>query len=135
MKRTMKKETVVAENDRNQVILSEADYNIIKELIGPDLRHDSAMTLAYEIDRAIVMKEDEIPEGTVALGSTVSVQDVDTDVTKTFTLVKPAQANIKTGKVSVLSPMGAAVIGFRKGETSVWQMPGGLKRFIILDVY
>lgn len=46
----------------------------------------------------------------------------------------PVRADISKGLVSVLSPMGTALIGFREGESVSWQMPGGLKHFRILRV-
>jgi regulator of nucleoside diphosphate kinase len=48
--------------------------------------------------------------------------------------VMPEQADIGQQKVSILSPMGTALIGFRKGEEVLWQVPAGMKRFRILDV-
>jgi regulator of nucleoside diphosphate kinase len=93
------------------------------------------MTLAYELNRAIVVSKDEVPVDTVQLDSTVSVLDLDTKKEKTFTIVIPSRADIKSGLVSVLSPIGAALIGFRKGQDVIWNMPGGLKQLRITAVH
>lgn len=131
----MKHRNQVPQDGRNPVIISEGDYEIIKNLVGHT--HDGAqeMSLAYELSRAIIVRKEAFPPHTIGLNATVSVLDLDTRLEKTFTLVTPSLANIQKGNVSILSPMGAALIGFRKGEEVIWKMPGGLKRFRILDVF
>lgn len=131
----MKHHNLPQQNDRNPVIISEGDFEIIKNLVGHPSEGASEMSLAYELSRAIVVRKEAFPPHTIGLNATVSVLDLDTKAEKTFTLVTPSLANIQKGNISILSPMGAAVIGFRKGEEVVWKMPGGLKRFRILDVY
>ena len=51
-----------------------------------------------------------------------------------FCIVMPAQADIKLKKISVLTPMGAALIGLCKGETIEWKMPAGMKKFEVIEV-
>jgi regulator of nucleoside diphosphate kinase len=122
-------------NNRNPVIISASDHNVIRKLIGNGTATSDEMTLAYELNRAIVVSKEEVPAGTVGLGSTVSVLDLDTNKKKTFTIVIPSRADIKSGLVSILSPIGAALIGFRKGQDVVWHMPRGLKQFRITEVH
>lgn len=122
-------------NNRNPVIISASDHNVIRKLIGNGTATSDEMTLAYELNRAIVVSKEEVPTGTVRLDSTVSVLDLDTNKEKTFTIVIPSRADIKSGLVSILSPIGAALIGFRKGQDVVWHMPRGLKQFRITEVH
>jgi regulator of nucleoside diphosphate kinase len=118
----------------NPVLITEEDYQLLKPYIDnmPD-KHEE-MTLAYELDRAVVVKKEAFPPHAVRINSKVSVLDLETNRIVTFTLVMPANADMRQNKVSILTPMGAALIGFRKAEEVRWKVPGGLKRFRILDV-
>lgn len=131
----MNQQNSIQHNDSNPVIISVSDHSVIRKLIGNITPTTDDMTLAYELNRAIVVNNDEVPAGTVQLDSTVSVLDLDTNKEKTFTIVIPSRADIKSGLVSVLSPMGAALIGFRKGQEVLWHMPGGFKRLRITAVH
>jgi regulator of nucleoside diphosphate kinase len=132
----MNQHNSVQNNNRNPVIISASDHHVIRKLIGSSTATSDEMTLVYELNRAIVVsKEEEVPVGTVRLDSTVSVLDLDTNKEKTFTIVIPSRADIKSGLVSILSPIGAALIGFRKGQVVVWHMPGGLKQLRITEVF
>lgn len=130
----MNQHNSVQHNNLNPVIMSIPDHNVIRKLIGNTVTSDE-MTLAYELSRAVVVRKEEVPVDTVQLDSTVSVLDLDTNKEKTFTIVIPSRADIKSGLVSILSPMGTALIGFRKGQEVVWHMPRGLKRFRITEVF
>ena len=122
-------------NDRNPVVLCEEDFSKLKQIVNV---HGTAeaneMTLAYEVGRAIVVKDDAFPPNTVRLGSKVKVEDVQTAKSHEFMIVMPEDADIKEKKVSVLTPMAAAIIGFREGEEAVWKMPAGLKQLKVLEV-
>lgn len=125
----------ITDNNRNPVIISVSDHSVIQKLIGNVASATDEMTLAYELNRATVVSKDDIPPGTVQLNSTVSVLDLNTKKEKTFTIVIPSRADIKSRLVSVLSPIGAALIGFRKGQDVIWHMPGGIKRLRITEVH
>lgn len=119
---------------QNQVIITEEDYNMIKPYIGGAREHADEMSLAYELSRATIVKKEALPAYTVKLNTKVSVLDLETQKIKEFIIVMPDQADMKQNKVSVLTPMGTALIGFRKADEITWKVPGGLKRFRILDV-
>ena len=95
---------------------------------------ESEMSLAHELKRAVIVKKDAFPPHAIRLNSKVSVQDLDTGKVHEFIIVMPEHANIKEHKISVLTPMGTALIGFRKAEEVHWKVPAGMKRFKILDV-
>jgi len=119
---------------KNPVIITEEDYRLLKGYINHDTGKDDEMSLSSELKRAVVVSNDAFPLHAIRIGSTVSVLDLARDKVVAFTLVMPAHADIQKNKVSILTPMGAALIGFRKGEEVQWKVPGGLKRFRILDV-
>jgi regulator of nucleoside diphosphate kinase len=95
---------------------------------------DNEMSLAHELNRAVVVKRDAFPPHAVRIISKVAILDLDTNRIWEFTLVMPEYADMRQNKVSVLTPMGAALIGFRKAEEVQWKVPAGMKRFRILDV-
>ncbi len=120
--------------DTNPVILCEEDYNKLSHILNLQTVAADEMTLAYEVSRAIVVKDNAFPNNTTRIGSHVTILDIDTGKEKVFQVVMPGEADMKAQKVSVLSPMAAAIIGFRAGEEVTWKMPAGLKKLKIVTV-
>lgn len=118
----------------NPVIMTEEDYNLLKPYVHKLPDRNEEMSLAHELKRAVIVNKDAFPLHAIKLNSRVSILDQDTQRVHEFTLVMPEHADIRQNKVSVITPMGAALIGFRKGEEVKWKVPAGLKRFRILDV-
>lgn len=121
-------------NNMNPVIITEHDFQQIKSLINTGNSNRNERLLSNEMNRAILVKKDAFPINTVGLNCMVTVLNVATRQKKTFSIVMPEAADAQRNRISILSPMGTALIGFRKGEEVVWEMPGGLKKFIIIDV-
>lgn len=121
-------------NEKNPVIITEEDYQLLKQYMTSVQENGNEMSLSSELQRAIIVSKDALPVHTVRINSKVSVLDLDTDKVLDFSIVMPAHADIRQNKVSILTPMGAALIGFRKAEEVHWKVPAGLKRFRILDV-
>ncbi|MBE9463480.1 GreA/GreB family elongation factor [Dyadobacter subterraneus] len=123
-------------NKKNLVILGEDDFRLLKQFtenFSPN-SDSSEMTLSYELNRAIIVENNELPEDSIRLNSRVRVRELVSNKELEFSIVMPAFANIKDQKISVLTPMGAAIIGLCKGEKVEWKMPAGMKKFEILDV-
>lgn len=118
-------------------ILSEKDFQIIHDLI----KNQSAVQqtkeirfLAEELKKAKVVKDNKIAGDIVQLNSTVQVEDQSTSKTMDFQIVLPSQANLKENKISILAPIGIALIGFKKGQSVEWQMPAGKRTLKIVKV-
>ena len=121
--------------EKNPVLLCEEDFRLLKQLVGISLVNDNEeMTLAYELSRAIVVKDNALPPDTVRLNSNVRVQDMASKKNTDLTIVMPPYADIKQKKISILTPMAAALIGFRKGDEIEWKMPSGMKKYKVLEV-
>jgi regulator of nucleoside diphosphate kinase len=118
----------------NPVVITEEDYNLLKPLAGSMEGEMMEMSLGHELSRAIIVKNDAFPPHTVRLNSKVTVLNLETERIMNFMIVLPEQADMGKQQVSVLTPLGTALIGFRKGEEVLWRVPAGLKRFRILDV-
>ena len=117
--------------------ISKSDYDLIAnyatslEARSPAL----ARTLFDEIDRATVCPADKLPLGVVTLGSEVSYLDDSTGAVRRVQLVMPGKADIDDGKVSILTPMGAGLIGLKAGQSIDWPCPDGRPRVLkILEV-
>ncbi|MEQ8445188.1 MAG: nucleoside diphosphate kinase regulator [Pelagibacterium sp.] len=85
---------------------------------------DVADKLMSELDRARVVARAKLPDTAVRMGSVVSFTTTD-GFNRTFKLVFPGEADISSGKVSVLTPIGAALIGMREGQTIPWTARDG----------
>ena len=121
-------------NDHNPVVLTEEDYNLLKPYLNYSGAQPEEMSLAHELKRAIIVSKPAFPPHTIRLNSKVTIIDKVSSKEIRFSIVLPEESDIKTNQISVLAPMGAAFIGFRKGEEVVWKVPGGMKTFIIKEV-
>ena len=85
----------------------------------------TAEFLAREVARASVVPHGFVPSGLVTMGTKVEFRDDSTNQERTVTLVYPDEADLAAGKLSVLSPVGAALIGLSAGQSIEWQTPSG----------
>ncbi|HEY0731891.1 MAG TPA: GreA/GreB family elongation factor [Chitinophagaceae bacterium] len=127
------------ENVKMQPVLTKEDYRIIMDNLngGMDKHRCSrqeAEALVGELKRAKLVPTSKIDPNVVRLNSFVSICNRNENKIIELVLVTPDKADIKQRKISVLSPMGAALIGYAKGETISWVLPAGIKTFTIVDV-
>lgn len=123
------------DNSKTPVILGEEDFRMLKQFAEQfPSGNMHQMSLSYELNRAIVIEDDKVPPCCIRLNSLVKVRELASNTEMELSIVMPAQANIAEKKISVLTPMGAALIGLCKGEKVEWKMPGGIKHFEILEV-
>jgi len=116
------------------LVLSQLDYQRLVPLIR-NSELELADALDEELSRADIVTPQDLPQDAVAMNSVVTFRDLETKTDNTVTLVFPAEANIAEKKISVLSPVGVALLGLRIGDRIQWPMPNGKHRhFEILDV-
>ena len=87
--------------------------------------------LESELDRAQVVPPADVPPDVVTMNSEIAVRDVDSDEEMTFAVVFPSDANVNRQKISILAPIGTAVLGYRAGDTIEWNVPGRTRRLRI----
>ena len=121
-------------NENYPVIITQEDYDLLKPYFTKSKNPGNEMSLSAELSRAIIIKDDAFPSHAIRLNSTVWIKDETTGEVTELTIVLPQHADIKQRRVSVLTPIAAALIGFRKGETVQWEVPAGLKSFRITEV-
>jgi regulator of nucleoside diphosphate kinase len=120
-------------------IISVADHARLLALLESARRHASAperdlAALENELQRARIVEKSEVPSDAVAMNSMVRVRDLDWDETETFTLVYPAEADIARNRISVLAPVGAALLGYREGDLIEWPVRDGVRRLHVKKV-
>lgn len=121
---------------RPAIVVTEADARRLRGLLAA--RRDSSLRdeahldeLESELERALLVTTDAVPRDVVVMDSAVRVRDLSNDEPREYTLVYPAEADLDAGRISVLAPLGTALLGFREGDEVEWLMPGGLRRLRI----
>jgi len=91
--------------------------------------------LENELLRASIVPREQIPEDVVTMNSRVIFENETTRERREVTLVYPGNADIDAGRISVLVPVGTALLGLRVGQSIDWELPGGEKqRYRIVGV-
>lgn len=113
----------------NALVISTLDYQQLMQLIEKN-DTPAADILDQEISRAKIVETKKLPANIVAMNSTVTFMDLDSDEEKTIQLVYPQDADVSQLKISVLSPVGSALIGLKIGRTIEWPVPQGKVRHL-----
>jgi regulator of nucleoside diphosphate kinase len=114
-------------------LFTQQDYDrLIHLLESPRYRATPGaplMALRAELGRGQILPgADAVPKGVVTMHSRVRVRDPKGEEASTYTLVYPDEADIDAGKLSVLAPLGAALLGARVGQVVRFDTPGGVRR-------
>ena len=86
------------------------------------------------MNRGIVVSPKDIPENVITMNSRVLLRDLDSGKTETHWLVFPDKVNAVKNPVSILSPLGTAMIGYKIGDVFTWESPSGTKQMEVLDI-
>jgi regulator of nucleoside diphosphate kinase len=84
--------------------------------------------LQGELERAEVVPPEKVAGDVITMNSTVMLSDQDTGEEETYTLVYPDDADTAQGKISILAPIGTAMLGYRVGDAFEWEVPSGKRR-------
>ncbi len=95
---------------------------------------DSIEKLEEELDRAKVVSSSRIPADVITMNSEVRLQDLDTGEERIYRLVFPNRSLEAPHALSVLAPIGMALLGYRTGDVIEWMVPKGLRRLKVLEV-
>ena len=125
-------ETATASESRvkPRLTLSAEDYERLSALASAVRARlpERAAELANEIARAEVLSAGQHPEDVVCMNGEVEFRDNGTGTTRKVTLVYPQDADISQGRISVLTPVGTALIGLHAGDSMSWETPAGETR-------
>ncbi|AUX27489.1 nucleoside diphosphate kinase regulator [Sorangium cellulosum] len=120
----------------NPIVLTEFDRDRLVRLIEAMRERPGGDTpnleeLEIEIERADVVKPGDIPPNVITMNSKVELVDLDTQEQLCMTVVFPGAADVKSGRISVLAPMGLALLGCRETEEVEWPTPSRTRRLRI----
>jgi regulator of nucleoside diphosphate kinase len=115
------------------IIITETDREQLLRLVD---QHDNALSesLEAELQRAIVVAPHEVPPDVVTMNSELVYEDAETGVRRAVRLVYPQDADAKLGRVSVLAPIGAALLGLHVGQEIEWTVPAGVRRIRVAEI-
>ena len=108
------------------IIVSSRDLARLEALLDSPVlsRHPAALALMDELNRAEVRPPDQVPVDVVTMNSQVECEDLASGEKHVLTLVYPNEADVERGRVSVLAPVGSALLGLSVGQCIDWQAPG-----------
>lgn len=117
------------------ILITERDYLRIKHILSFQNSSDYE-NLEIEIERAKIIYDDEVPSGLVKMNTKFKFMTLQDEKTMIITIVYPEDANFSEGKISVLAPLGSALIGLQVNQEINWMFPDGkVKRLKILEVF
>lgn len=91
--------------------------------------------LQSELERALILRAEEVPADVITMHSQVRVLDLESRHRSDYTVVFPLESDISARRISVLAPLGTALLGFREGDDVEWMMPGGMRRLRVESVH
>lgn len=123
----------------HNIFITEQDMERLRYLLEPsrialskDQKHLGM--LEQELDRAQVVRPADIPSDVVTMNSRIRVRDLHNAKETTYTLVFPRDADIAEGRISILAPIGTALLGYRVGDVIEWDVPGGKRKLRVEEV-
>lgn len=125
----MAKNIYITEQDKKrlQKLIHDAEeYNLCKK--------DNLIKLKYELDRAFLVNSEDIPNDVITMNTRVVLLDLETEEEMVYSLVFPENANLSEGRMSVLAPIGTAIIGYSVGDIIEWEVPNGTVRMKVGDI-
>lgn len=106
----------------------------ILERLTPESNTIHIQKLKVELGKADIVDDEVIDNSVIQLQSTFMMKEKSSSLQVSYQLVLPKEADLKEKKISILSPLGVAVIGYREGSEINWVFPGGEKQITILEV-
>lgn len=124
---------------KNKLILLKEDFKLLSSYLNARWVNSSferkyVEALQTELGKADIVNKEDFPMDVVRLNSQVKIKTKGKEEIMEFSIVTPEKANFKEKKISIMAPIGTALIGFRQGQKVNWVVPGGKKTFTILEV-
>jgi regulator of nucleoside diphosphate kinase len=123
------------------VYITEIDRQRLEKLIEKSTERDGGganqeylRKLEMELEPAVTVTSEEMPGDVITMRSRVRLSDLGTGQEVVYTLVFPSEANFDEGKISVLAPVGTAMLGYRVGDLIEWQVPSGLRKLKVEEI-
>ncbi len=111
-----------------------AKLTLLSSALAGDRTSATLQKLRAELERAVVLDPASLPSDLVTLDSTVTFEDVATGEVESYAITLPERADADARRVSVLAPIGLALIGCRAGDVVRWNTPGGVRELKVTAV-
>jgi regulator of nucleoside diphosphate kinase len=126
--------------NNRKIIMTAADHEELEAVITftgkvSERARAELNALEGELKRAEIVESEKIPSDVITMNSRAELLDLETKERMQFTLVLPRDAKIDEGKISVLAPLGTAMLGYRVGDEFQWHVPYGVRRLKVTNVY
>ena len=124
---------------KSSIVITEADFERLGALLASEFAKAISPVeylddLRDELKKARIVRPHKVPRNVVTMNSTVTLRDLETGEREAYTLVYPDQADIAHHRLSVLAPVGTAILGQRVGEEIKWKVPYGWRRLKVQRV-
>lgn len=121
------------------LVIEKKEYVLLKRFMNlmgyyrDDTLRTSVKKLVGELETAQIYDEVDMPNDVIRFNSTITIASKN-GWNRKFKLVMPNDSDVKNNKVSILTPMGAAVIGYAEGDSIIWEFPSGEQKLTIEKV-
>jgi regulator of nucleoside diphosphate kinase len=124
---------------QRNICITRADAERLQRVVsarrGPRGRDEAHLdALEEELERAEVVDAGSMPPDVVTMHSRVRVRDMESGKEAEYTLSFPSEADLDQGRLSVLAPIGTALLGYREGDQIEWPVPAGIRRLEVTQV-
>jgi regulator of nucleoside diphosphate kinase len=124
--------------ENRTIYITELDMQRLQKLLEDmegSLRNKAHLReLENELLRGHVVPSGEVPPDVITMNSSVRLKDMDSGEELTYTLVYPGGANASLNRISILAPIGTALIGYRVGDVIEWAVPSGVRRLKVVEI-
>ncbi len=122
----------------SSIAITQYDFERLEKLVDRLRTRDNLATVANaleeELDRAEIVDPRAVPPDVVTMNSEATVRDVQTGDVEKLRVVFPASSAPSKGAISVLAPLGLALLGAHAGDEVTWDVPGGTRRLVVESV-
>lgn len=122
---------------RKEIYITEIDKERLSKIIDTEIKIGNILDktnkkLSDEINNAIVVSSRQVPQDIITMNTRALLYLDNEDLE--LTLVYPEEADFANNKISVLSPIGTAILGYKVGDTVEWEVPSGITQIHIKGV-
>ena len=124
--------------NKSNICITDYDLERLRELLRAakrsGMQEEALIKLEKELERARVISSGNVPADLITMNSKVRIKDLDTSEEMIFQIVFPSNANLDECRISILAPVGTALIGYKIGNTVRWQVPAGIRKLRIEEI-
>ena len=124
---------------KKQIYITDSDMKRLKELVMVTRElgkedEEYLRELEGELDRGKIVKSKDIPNNVITMNSKVRLRDIDKQEEMVYWLVFPDDADPNQDKISILAPIGMALIGYKVGDIIKWKVPNGIVKLKVKKI-